>query len=153
MRHIRYYSTNDKNKDELNKEENKKKGFFSSMSKTTKYILLILLVLFIVLIIYLIYRSSKTSVTSTQKYNSVLKGEDILSNSGGVSERDIDIASNASYNEVMSTASVSEAGTIDDIIINEGKTGMPVGNLRYIYFWVRICIRRMKNKKNKKIKK
>lgn len=140
MRHIRYYNTSplkeeDKKEDEIVKKD---KGFFSSMSKTTKYILIILLVLFILLIFYLIYRSGKKTSVEVLQHSS--NSNDYTTNSKSIKasdislDRDIDIASNASYNEVMSSSSVSEAGTIDDIIINNEKTGMPVGNLRYVYF-------------------
>jgi hypothetical protein len=137
MRHIRHYTTST-SKDEDKKEEEIVKnetGFFSSMSKTTKYILIILLVLFVLLIFYLIYRSGKkTSVEVLEHSSSSLNNtKSMITNDIGM-DRDIDIVSNASYNEVMSTASVSEAGTIDDIIINSEKTGMSVGNLRYVYF-------------------
>jgi cell division protein FtsL len=142
MRHIRYTNNKQQSKDkkevEIEEENKKPTGFFGSMSKTTKYILLGLLIGVIILIIYLIYRSSRVpSSTDIKNIESNIKGINTITKSSSTSfvEKDLDIVSNASYSElVANNDNLSETGTIDDIIIEGPQTGMPIGNLRYVYF-------------------
>ncbi len=142
MRHIRYTNNKQQSKDkkevEIEEENKKPTGFFGSMSKTTKYILLGLLIGVIILIIYLVYRSSRVpSSTDIKNIESNIKGINTITKSSSTSfvEKDLDIVSNASYSElVANNDNLSETGTIDDIIIEGPQTGMPIGNLRYVYF-------------------
>ena len=147
MRHIRYTNTNkqqskDRKEEEIEEETKKTTGFFGSMSKTTKYILLGLLIGFILLIVYLIYRSSRVPSSSDVKnISSNLKVVDSKVISSSFNDKDLDIVSNASYSELADNRFtnnnndiLSETGTIDDIIIEGPQTGMPIGNLRYVYF-------------------
>ena len=154
MRHIRYINPNNTSinsnsdfsntkskKDDDTKNKNKdKEGFFGSMSKTTKYILIGLAIVVILLIIYLIYRSSSsTKQINTHSTNIKQISTNHLYDSD--EPGDLDIISNADYNEILSrgdiesvSESVSETGTIDDIIINGPETGKPIANMKYIYF-------------------
>jgi hypothetical protein len=147
MRHIRYTNTNkqqskDRKEEEIEEETKKPTGFFGSMSKTTKYILLGLLIGVILLIVYLIYRSSRVPSSSDVKnISSNLKVVDSKVISSSFNDKDLDIVSNASYSELADNRFtnnnndiLSETGTIDDIIIEGPQTGMPIGNLRYVYF-------------------
>ena len=145
MRHIRYTNTNkqlskDKKEEELEQETKKSTGFFGSMSKTTKYILLGLLIGVIILIVYLIYRSSRVPTTTDIKNTNIVSNSKVESYSS-FNDKDLDIVSNASYSELADNRYtnnnndiLSETGTIDDIIIEGPQTGMPIGNLRYVYF-------------------
>ncbi len=147
MRHIRYNNNNkqqpkDEKKDEKKEEIVTSTGFFGSMSKTTKYILIGLFIGVIILIIYLIYRSSR--VPSSSNVKNISSNLNVGSNkleSSSFNDKDLDIVSNASYGELMdnhysnnANDVLSETGTIDDIIIEGPQTGMPIGNLRYVYF-------------------
>ena len=148
MRHIRYTENNrhqpkDKKEEENEEEIKKSSGFFGSMSKTTKYILLGLLIGVILLIVYLIYRSSRVPSSSDIKtISSNIKSVGSKVNSSIFNDKDLDIVSNASYSELTDNRyindnindGISETGTIDDIIIEGPQTGMPIGNLRYVYF-------------------
>ena len=144
MRHIRYTkekSIKDKKDEEIVEEESKvSKGFFGGMSKTTKYILIGLLIGVVILIIYLIYRSSRVPSVVKSGHSLGIKMESKIK-SDFIGEKDLDIVSNASYSELAennynynNNDVISETGTIDDIIIDGPQTGMPIGNLRYVYF-------------------
>jgi len=143
MRHI-YYTNDTPNPNQSvqkKKEEEKKEtvGFFSGMSKTSKYILIGLAILVILLILFLLYRSSSPS-SSSSVYKEINKNNlstiETKSNMNIQPESDklLDIMSNADYNEFIDVDNISETGTIDDIIIEGPQTGKPIGNLRYIYF-------------------